>query len=103
MANALRTTATIATNFSTDPKTLRRFLRADQGLAMKVGKGKSWNKILTDLTPRDFADLRKRFNTWNAPVTPEADKAAKTPDTVVIDAKVLEAPKPTPPKEITKN
>jgi hypothetical protein len=92
MATTVRTTATLAADFDTDPKTLRRFLRSGEGLGSKVGKGKSWNGILSGLNAKDFAALRTRFTKWNA--TPETDNAPETDKALEI------APKPAPPAPI---
>jgi hypothetical protein len=93
MATTVRTTATLAADFDTDPKTLRRFLRSGEGLGSKVGKGKSWNGILSGLNAKDFAALRTRFTKWNA--TPETDNAPEAPGT-----DLQPAPKPAPPAPI---
>lgn len=70
MANAL-TTAQIATEFDTTPRTLRKFLRASD---MGVGKG---SRYALPGTKRDLAAMRKRFDAWIAATAKpvEADEA----------------------------
>lgn len=57
------TATELATALVTDPKTVRRFLRADnrqQGLPTP-GKGRQWA-----IEKKTVPSLRKRFNAWSA-------------------------------------
>lgn len=58
----------IATQFETDPRTLRKFLRSEQGMNAKVGKGHRWA-----IEARKVNSLRKRFDAWNAPKVDETE------------------------------
>lgn len=54
-------TTEVATEFGTDARTLRKFLRSPQGTDSTVGKGARWS-----IEKRDLRSLRKRFETWSA-------------------------------------
>ena len=60
------TTATLATELDTTPRTLRRFLRAE---SQGVGKGSRYS---LELNKRDITTMTKKFRSWA-----EADEAAK--------------------------
>jgi hypothetical protein len=76
------TTAELADALETDPRTVRKFLRSEDGKNAKVGKGSRWS-----IEKREVASLRKRFAKWDearkAPVTdettPNQDDAPETP------------------------
>lgn len=58
----MNTTATLAADFDTDARTLRKFLRsADSGIT-PVGKGA---RYALPATKREVSALRKKFNAWN--------------------------------------
>ena len=65
-------TAAIAEKFETDPRTLRKFLRSDQGMNSKVGKGKRWA-----IEGKEIAPLKIKFTAWvearNSTESPESD------------------------------
>lgn len=72
----MMTTAQVADEFGTDPRTLRKFLRSE---AMGVGKG---SRYALPESKREINSLRKRFAKWDearkAPVsdeTPENDES----------------------------
>ncbi len=56
------TTATLAAEFDTTPRELRKFLRS---LDMGVGKGSRYS---LPATKREVASLRKKFDAWTAEV-----------------------------------
>lgn len=58
------TTATLAADFDTTPRTLRKFLRSDASGIESVGKG---SRYALPNSKREVASLRKRFDAWNAP------------------------------------
>jgi hypothetical protein len=78
------TTTELATALETDPRTVRKFLRSDEGKGTKVGKGARWG-----IEKREVAALRKRFAKWDearkAPVTDEAPIADEAPETPIED------------------
>lgn len=53
-------TTEVATEFGTDARTLRKFLRSPQGTDSTVGKGARWS-----IEKRDLRGLRKRFAAWS--------------------------------------
>lgn len=69
------TTAEIAAEFATTPRTLRKFLRADD---RGVGKG---SRYALPANARDMKAMRKRFDAWAA--TEAATRAAKVEATKV--------------------
>lgn len=81
MIMATMTTTEIAAEFGTDPRTLRKFLRSDEGKAMKVGKGSRWG-----IEKRELRALRSRFAKWDeARKAPIADEAPESPETPTED------------------
>lgn len=54
-------TTEVATEFGTDARTLRKFLRSPQGTDSTVGKGARWS-----IEKRALRPLRKRFENWSA-------------------------------------
>lgn len=58
---ATRTAKEIALEFGTTGRTLRKFLRSEEGKAMTVGKGQRWA-----IEAREVRSLRKRFAAWEA-------------------------------------
>lgn len=74
------TTATLAADLDTTPRTLRKFLRsADMG----VGKG---SRYALPSSKREVARLRKQFTAWQAEV--EAKRSAKVEEAPVEAAEV---------------
>lgn len=67
----------LAVQLDSDPRTVRKFLRSEQGMNAKVGKGQRWA-----IEAKQVRSLRKRFEAWEA-----ARKA--TPET---EPEVAEAP-----------
>lgn len=66
------TPAEFALEVGTDARTARKFLRSDQGMNAKVGKGQRWA-----IEARQVRSLKAKFSKWD-----EARNAAKTPDEV---------------------
>ena len=67
------TTAQIATEFDTTPRTLRKFLRSNDSGIESVGKG---SRYALPSSKRDLTAMRKRFDAWEAARTaPPADDA----------------------------
>lgn len=71
-------TTEVATEFGTDARTLRKFLRSPQGTDSTVGKGARWS-----IEKRDLRSLRKRFETWSA----AQEKATPLPPRVRLIAR----------------
>lgn len=69
---ASTTAAEVAAMLATDPKTLRRFLRASPKYRA-VGQGKRY-----EFTPRDVASIKKDFPIWKASHTRSAKGEAKS-------------------------
>lgn len=67
----MNTTATLAADFDTDPRTLRKFLRSDASGIDAVGKGARYS---LPSTKREVSALRKKFTAWTA-AQDEARKA----------------------------
>lgn len=78
----IMTTAEIAADLNTTPRTLRKFLRsADSGFD-SVGKGSRYA-----IEKKHMRSLTKRFNDWQAAnAKPEATDEVDTPDTAADDA-----------------
>jgi len=66
------TTAAAAEKLGTDPRTLRKFLRSDQGMNSKVGKGKRWS---LEGDAKSIKELKAKFEGWVASRTPAVDEA----------------------------
>lgn len=74
MSNALTTTE-VATEFGTDARTLRKFLRSEE---RGVGKGA---RYALPGSKRDLTAMRKRFTAWDeARKAPVQDDAPETPE-----------------------
>ena len=71
------TTAQIATEFDTTPRTLRKFLRSNESGIEAVGKG---SRYALPSSKRDLTALRKRFDAWEAARTAPADDEAPIED-----------------------
>lgn len=83
----MQTTATLAADLDTTPRTLRKFLRAQD---MGVGKGARYS---LPTSKREVASLKKRFIAWQEAT--EAKKAPAeevTPEVEVDDFDALEGP-----------
>lgn len=65
----MKTTAELAAELATTPRTLRKFLRSDASGIESVGKG---SRYALPSSKREVASLRKRFNEWNTPATDDA-------------------------------
>jgi hypothetical protein len=88
MASTPMTTAEVATEFKTDTRTLRKFLRSPQGRDGRVGKGSRWS-----IERRELASLRKRFNAWTAEKpAPAAPEAPVEVDDAVLTLDALDGP-----------
>lgn len=58
----MQNTTTLATEFGTDPRTLRKFLRSDASGIESVGKGA---RYALPSAKREVAAMRKRFDAWD--------------------------------------
>lgn len=74
---ATATTATIAAEFDTTPRELRKFLRSTASGIESVGKG---SRYALPSTKREMLALRKKFDAWNAARTPITDADAPSTD-----------------------
>jgi hypothetical protein len=75
----MNTTATLAADFDTTPRTLRKFLRsADMG----VGKG---SRYTLPSSKREVNALRKQFDAWEAARTPAPEVEVEV-DAPEVDA-----------------
>lgn len=80
----MMTTAEIATELDTTPRTLRKFLRSEgQG----VGKG---SRYALPSTKRDLNSLRKRFTAWSEAI--EAKKGTNDAPDAIEGADDAETP-----------
>lgn len=68
----MQTTTTLAAEFETTPRTLRKFLRSPESGIESVGKG---SRYALPTAKREVASLRKRFDAWNAPKVEDATDA----------------------------
>lgn len=84
-------TTEVATEFGTDARTLRKFLRSPQGTDSTVGKGARWS-----IEKRDLRSLRKRFENWSAAQEARkvqaAEAALDTDEVPETDFDSLDAP-----------
>ena len=64
----MQTTTTLATEFETTPRTLRKFLRSPESGIESVGKGSRYS---LPTAKREVNALRKRFDEWNTPKVDE--------------------------------
>lgn len=80
---ATMNTTEVATEFGTDARTLRKFLRSPEGTDSKVGKGARWS-----IEKRDLRGLRKRFTAWSE--VQEARKVQAVEDAPVEVDEVIE-------------
>lgn len=84
-------TTEVATEFGTDARTLRKFLRSPQGTDSTVGKGARWS-----IEKRDLRSLRKRFENWSAAQEARKVQAAQAPveveEIIETDFDSLDAP-----------
>ena len=64
----MQTTTTLATEFDTTPRTLRKFLRSPESGIESVGKGSRYS---LPTAKREVNALRKRFDEWNTPKVDE--------------------------------
>lgn len=76
------TPATLAAELGTTAKTMRKFLRSDQGLDSKVGKGRRW-----EIDGRQARSLKARFPKWQA-----AQEAERQERQAKRDAEQVEEP-----------
>lgn len=67
----MMTTAQLAAELDTTPRTLRKFLRSDASGIEGVGKGARYS---LPSSKREVASLRKKFDAWSMPA-PDADDA----------------------------
>jgi len=65
----------LAVRFNTDPRTLRKFLRSEDGKGMRVGKGQRWA-----IEAREAKSLKRRFDAWDARRTQNATTDANEAD-----------------------
>lgn len=72
---AVMTTAEVADELDTDPKTLRKFFRSDKCDIDPVGQGKRYA-----ITADNIDDLRTAFDAWSTGKAKKADDAEPAPD-----------------------
>lgn len=77
------TTADLAAQLDTDPRTLRKFLRSDASPVESVGKGKRYSLPATKAAISDFS---KKFDAWKSA---QAERKAAH-DAEVAETEVLE-------------
>jgi hypothetical protein len=65
----------LATELNTDPRTTRKFLRSEQGLDMKVGKGQRWT-----IEAKQVRSLKARYAKWDAARTPTPEVEVEATD-----------------------
>lgn len=82
----MQTTTTLAAEFDTTPRTLRKFLRATD---MGVGKGSRYS---LPTAKREVAKMKKQFNAWQeaANAKKATDKVDEAPAAPEVD-EVIEA------------
>lgn len=74
----MQTTTTLAAEFETTPRTLRKFLRSDESGIESVGKG---SRYALPTAKREVTALRRRFDAWEAARTaPSTDADAPATD-----------------------
>lgn len=81
----MMTTTELATEFSTTPRTLRKFLRSDASGIESVGKGSRYS---LPSGKREINSLKKRFTAWNDAIAAKnaekesTDSPAFTPEEI---------------------
>lgn len=78
----MQTTTTLAADFDTTPRTLRKFLRSQD---MGVGKGSRYS---LPTTKREVNALRKGFDAWKAAQDAKKAPALDSADCPETDAEV---------------
>ena len=73
-------TTEVATEFGTDARTLRKFLRSPQGTDSTVGKGARWS-----IEKRLLRSLRKRFENWSAAQEARKVQAVEVDEVIETD------------------
>jgi len=101
------TAATLAAEFGTNPKELRKFLRTPESGIEPVGKGARYN---IELTPAATTKLRKKFQDWSAAAEKAReerkqmleDAAAKKLNvlTIAVESEVVETDDEVPAEEL---
>lgn len=71
------TTSTLAVEFDTTPRELRKFLRSDASGVEGVGKG---SRYALPGSKREVTALRKRFDAWVEAKAPEVEGDAPETD-----------------------
>jgi hypothetical protein len=84
------TPAELALQCDTDPRTMRKFLRSDEGMGMKVGKGHRWA-----IEAKQVRSLKSKFAKWdaarNAPAPAETpEDEVETPEITDDEVEVIE-------------
>lgn len=74
MSNTI-TPKELAQALDTDARTVRKFLRSEQGMNAKVGKGQRWA-----IEAKQVRSLKAKFSKWD-----EARKATKVDDAPATD------------------
>lgn len=75
----MQTTTTLAAEFDTTPRTLRKFLRSQE---MGVGKG---SRYALPTSKREVNALRKAYDAWDEARTPAPEVEAPEADEVETD------------------
>lgn len=74
----MQTTTTLALEFDTTPRTLRKFLRSPESGVESVGKG---SRYALPSAKREVTAMRKRFDAWEAARTaPAPEVEVETPE-----------------------
>lgn len=78
----MQTTTSLATEFDTTPRTLRKFLRSDASGVESVGKGSRYS---LPTAKREVTAMKKRFTAWSEAIaaskaTPEVEVEVPTED-----------------------
>ena len=67
----MQTTTTLAAEFDTTPRTLRKFLRSNESGIESVGKGSRYS---LPTAKREVNSLKKKFDAWSAAIEDKKSK-----------------------------
>ena len=83
----MQTTATLATEFDTTPRTLRKFLRSNESGIESVGKGSRYS---LPTSKREVNALKKKFDNWTAALEEKKSKPVIENETDEVIDEVIE-------------
>ena len=83
----MQTTATLAAEFNTTPRTLRKFLRSNESGIESVGKGSRYS---LPTSKREVNALKKRFDKWTAALEEKKSKPVIENETDEVIDEVIE-------------